>query len=133
MHVVSAEEAATGKYNIEDVVLPLPGTNISLPKHDTAQVHISQQYVMLPEATLHHRCQVCSGAGVGPSDQALSTGNTLILVGKLAGLLHRDRLRRTDWLTVTEGISMKASSCSECKAGVLESLEPGLARVGLDF
>lgn len=38
VHVVTAEEAAAGAYDIADVVLPLPGARIRYPDHDTAQV-----------------------------------------------------------------------------------------------
>ena len=37
-HIVSAEEAASRQYSMEDVVLPLPGRHIAYPSNDTAQV-----------------------------------------------------------------------------------------------
>ena len=36
-HVVTAEEAAAGKYCIDDVVLPLPGSQVRYPENDSAQ------------------------------------------------------------------------------------------------
>lgn len=38
VHTVTAEEAEAGSYDIEDVVLPLPGARVRYPQHDTAQV-----------------------------------------------------------------------------------------------
>lgn len=38
VHVVAAEEAASGAFDIADVVLPLPGSRIRYPEHDAAQV-----------------------------------------------------------------------------------------------
>ncbi len=38
VHTVTAEEAEAGSYDIEDVVLPLPGARVRYPEHDTAQV-----------------------------------------------------------------------------------------------
>ncbi len=38
VHVVSKEEAVSGAYSIDDVVLPLPGSCISYPQHASAQV-----------------------------------------------------------------------------------------------
>ena len=38
VRVVTAEEAAAGLFDIEDVVLPLPGLRIRYPEHETAQV-----------------------------------------------------------------------------------------------
>lgn len=37
-HVVTAEEAAAGTYSIDDVVLPLPGSESIYPTHATADV-----------------------------------------------------------------------------------------------
>ena len=37
-HIVTAEEAASRQYSMEDVVLPLPGRHIAYPSNDTAQV-----------------------------------------------------------------------------------------------
>jgi len=37
VHVVSKEEAESGAYSIDDVVLPLPGSCISYPQHASAQ------------------------------------------------------------------------------------------------
>lgn len=39
VHVVTAEEAAAGTYDVADVVLPLPGSRVRYPEHDTAQVY----------------------------------------------------------------------------------------------
>ena len=54
VHVVSDDEAAAGMYSVDDVVLPLPGSCISYPKHATAQVL--------------HRCpdHVCKHMGATP-------------------------------------------------------------------
>jgi hypothetical protein len=38
VHLVSAAEAAAGAFDVADVVLPLPGSRIRYPDHDTAQV-----------------------------------------------------------------------------------------------
>ncbi|KAK9796674.1 hypothetical protein WJX73_005450 [Symbiochloris irregularis] len=38
-HTVTAEEAASRQYSMEDVVLPLPGRHISYPSNGTAQVY----------------------------------------------------------------------------------------------
>jgi tRNA pseudouridine13 synthase len=35
-HVVTAEEAAAGTYSIEEVLLPLPGHKVQLPRHEVA-------------------------------------------------------------------------------------------------
>jgi hypothetical protein len=37
VHVVTAEEAAAGAYDIERVVLPLPGASVRYPEHATEQ------------------------------------------------------------------------------------------------
>ena len=39
VHVVTADEAAAGAYGMEDVVLPLPGSQVEYPKHSTADVY----------------------------------------------------------------------------------------------
>ena len=38
VHIVSKEEAESGAFSIDDVVLPLPGSCISYPQHTSAQV-----------------------------------------------------------------------------------------------
>ena len=38
VHIVTEEEAASGAFAIDDVVLPLPGSCITYPRHSTAQV-----------------------------------------------------------------------------------------------
>ncbi|EIE24990.1 tRNA pseudouridine synthase D [Coccomyxa subellipsoidea C-169] len=38
-HVVTEEEAASARYSIDDVVLPLPGCRVQYPRHATAQVY----------------------------------------------------------------------------------------------
>lgn len=40
-HVVTEEEAAAGKYGIEDVVLPLPGHRVQYPRNAVAEVYQS--------------------------------------------------------------------------------------------
>jgi tRNA pseudouridine13 synthase len=35
-HIVSVEEAASGKYTIDDVVLPVPGTDVIYPQNDVS-------------------------------------------------------------------------------------------------
>ena len=40
IHVVTEEDLANGTYTIEDVVLPLPGSQIKYPAHSTAEVCI---------------------------------------------------------------------------------------------
>lgn len=37
-HVVTEEEAAAAIFSIDDVVLPLPGSQVQYPRHTTAQV-----------------------------------------------------------------------------------------------
>ena len=39
VHVVTKEDIAKSTYTIEDVVLPLPGSQIKYPAHSTAEVH----------------------------------------------------------------------------------------------
>lgn len=39
VHVATEEDISNGTYSIEDVVLPLPGTQIKYPAHSTAEVH----------------------------------------------------------------------------------------------
>lgn len=39
VHVVTAEEAAAGRFSIDDVVLPLPGYESVYPQHATAEVY----------------------------------------------------------------------------------------------
>lgn len=41
VHVVTAAEAAAGTYSIDDVVLPLPGSQTRMPEHATAGVYAS--------------------------------------------------------------------------------------------
>ncbi|CAD7703369.1 unnamed protein product [Ostreobium quekettii] len=41
VHIVSSEEALAGTYGIEDVVLPVPGSRVIYPEHDTALVYSS--------------------------------------------------------------------------------------------
>jgi tRNA pseudouridine13 synthase len=38
-HVVTEEEAASGKFPIEDLVLPLPGPNVLYPENEIAQIY----------------------------------------------------------------------------------------------
>jgi hypothetical protein len=37
-HVITQEEAASARFSIDDVVLPLPGARIRYPDHSTAEV-----------------------------------------------------------------------------------------------
>lgn len=37
VHVVTAEEASSGAYSIQDVVLPLPGSQIQYPEYQDAE------------------------------------------------------------------------------------------------
>ena len=46
VHVVTEEEAATGAFAIDDVVLPLPGSCITYPQHSTAEVCVSAQLLL---------------------------------------------------------------------------------------
>jgi tRNA pseudouridine13 synthase len=39
VHVVTAEEAAAGAWRIEDVVLPLPGSEVRYPQHASSDVY----------------------------------------------------------------------------------------------
>ncbi|KAK9818597.1 hypothetical protein WJX74_008127 [Apatococcus lobatus] len=77
VHVVTAEEAATGKYSIDEVVLPLPGTNISLPKHDTAQVY--------------QRLADLDSISLGSSPHSVKEFSMTSLTGDYRHLLHRPR------------------------------------------
>lgn len=38
VRTVTEEDLATGRYGIQDVVLPLPGTDVIYPGHDIAKV-----------------------------------------------------------------------------------------------
>ena len=46
VHIVTEEEAATGAFAINDVVLPLPGSCIMYPEHSTAQVCLSTRLLL---------------------------------------------------------------------------------------
>ena len=52
IHVVTQEDLDAGTYNIEDVVLPMPGFKTIFPKHSTAEVSL-----LLAPVTL--ACDVC--------------------------------------------------------------------------
>lgn len=40
VHVVTEEEAQTGRWSVQDVVLPLPGSMVRYPQHSTALVYV---------------------------------------------------------------------------------------------
>ena len=46
VHIVTEEEAATGAFAIDDVVLPLPGSCITYPQHSTAEVCVGAQLLL---------------------------------------------------------------------------------------
>ncbi len=46
VHVVTAEEACSGAYSIQDVVLPLPGGQIQYPEYKEAQDHDTSHQVL---------------------------------------------------------------------------------------
>ena len=45
VHVVTEEEASSGAYSIQDVVLPLPGGQIQYPDYKEAEDHDTSQQV----------------------------------------------------------------------------------------
>jgi len=60
VHVVTAEEAAAGAYDIERVVLPLPGASVRYPEHATEQVRppmTARQGRLVPDP-VWHQCRV---------------------------------------------------------------------------
>ena len=46
VHIVTEEEAASGAFAIDDVVLPLPGSCITYPQNSTAEVCVSAQLLL---------------------------------------------------------------------------------------
>lgn len=62
-HVVTEEDAATSRFSIDQVVLPLPGCRIHYPRHETAQV-VSQS-VFLDMSCLFPKSLADSGLLLG--------------------------------------------------------------------
>ncbi len=97
VHVVTAEEAAEGRYSIDDVVLPLPGSETVYPQHATAEVY--QQLA----------------AADGVSLEAAPHGCLDFSIAELRGG-YRRLLHRPSDLEVSEGRIACACSCLVCRA-----------------
>ena len=60
-HVVTEEEAAAGAYTMDDVVLPLPGAQVVLPRHASADVYreLAAQGGVSLDASPHCQAEFC--------------------------------------------------------------------------
>lgn len=93
VHVVTAEEAEAGWYSIDDVVLPLPGSETVYPQHATAEVY--QQLAAADGVSLETAPHGCLEFSIAA------------LRGGYRRLLHRP----TD-LEVSLGRGLDAAACS---------------------
>lgn len=75
VHVVTVEEAAAGAWRMEDVVLPLPGSEVLYPQHGTADV-----YLQLAAA---------DGVSLDSSPHGSKDFSIMELTGAYRHLLHR--------------------------------------------
>lgn len=64
-HVVTEEEAASARYSIDEVVLPLPGCRVEYPRHSTAQVSCTRRMssgllrrLSVPPSSMQDLCPV---------------------------------------------------------------------------
>ncbi|KXZ46445.1 hypothetical protein GPECTOR_43g881 [Gonium pectorale] len=79
VRVVSAADAAAGRYSVYDVVLPLPGTEVLYPQHETG--HFMRQAAAEAGVDLAQ-----PSASSGPAPRELSFAS---LTGDYRRLLHR--------------------------------------------
>ncbi|DBB03074.1 TPA: hypothetical protein ACH3X1_013389 [Trebouxia sp. C0004] len=83
VHVVTAEEACSGVYSIQDVVLPLPGGQIQYPEYKEAEDHDTSH-----QNSIYHRLAAADNVSLEPAS-AMSDNNQAFSLHALSGDYRR--------------------------------------------